>query len=432
MKSSAIDNLLTSLKRRMAKERNIKGYLDSLDKFCKFAETEPDQIVSDAKKGKVNVVDLLQKFTDHMVNEGLAPKTTRRIYYQVQKFFRANKVRIEVKSVELPISRVIYADRGITKDEIKLLLKTGDLRQRWIVLLMTSSGIRLGSIPYLQLKHLEEWREPSTSNPIMLKIPNEAAKAFQGYTTFITPEAYEALQDYLNLRRKFGEQINEETYLIRDVFAKEPNGASKPKPIKYYGLNSLMQRMMNTYLHTEKKKRHEFKMSHGFRKFFRTVLDSAGVPVGASEAIMGHSAGLIGVYTRHSDEELKKLYARAKQHLTIEKVVASEESVEMALAMLVTQMRGKSESEKRDMLVHFLQRLPSSTRDLFVAKIEEEPQLLGFPMKHVLKVMEKETEPKEKETDCQKVIEEEALEEYLAKGYHFVSVLPSGKIVVED
>jgi hypothetical protein len=219
--------------------------------------------------------------------------------------------------------------------------------------------------------------------------------------------------------------------LTRNVFAKEPNGASKPKPLKYSALNTLIQRMMNTYLHTEKKKRHEFKMSHGFRKFFRTALDSAGVPVGASEAVMGHSAGLIGIYTRHTDEELKKLYSRAKQSLTIEKVEASEESVDMALAMLATQMRGKSESEKIDMLLHFTQQLPSSTRDRVVAKIEDEPQLLGVSMKRVLEIMRKETEAKEKETDCQKLVDPTELETYLKKGWKYIGQV-NGKIIVSN
>jgi hypothetical protein len=39
---------------------------------------------------------------------------------------------------------------------------------------------------------------------------------------------------------------------------------------------------------------------------------------------------------------------------------------------------------------------------------------------------------KEKDEDCQKIISESELEEWLRKGYKFVSVLPSGKIVVTN
>ena len=154
LESESIKNLLKSLARRRAREHNIKNYLASVERFCKFTKKTPNQLI---ETGNISVT--LQNFVDNMLDQKLAPKTIRANYYNLQKFFSANKIEIKPKSVELPPARNVYEDRAITKEEIKVLLKTGDWRQRILVLLPSSSGIRLGSIPELKLGDLETWEK---------------------------------------------------------------------------------------------------------------------------------------------------------------------------------------------------------------------------------------------------------------------------------
>jgi len=47
-------------------------------------------------------------------------------------------------------------DRASTHEEIKKILDVADLRMKVIVLLMASTGMRIGGIPELKLRHLEE------------------------------------------------------------------------------------------------------------------------------------------------------------------------------------------------------------------------------------------------------------------------------------
>jgi integrase len=415
--SKAIQNLLKSLKRRMAREHNIKNYLASIERFCKFTKKTPDQLINEAEK--IDVSETLQNFVDDLIAQDLAPKTVRANYYNVQKFFTSNKIKIEPKSVELPIARTVHEDRAITKEEIKLLLKTGDFRQRVLVLLPSSSGVRLGSIPYLKLEHLEKWEEPSVTNPVALNIPSEAAKGHRTYRTFISPECYEAIQDYLSYRRKFGENINSETPIIRDTFEAKSNGASHPEPLTYNGLKTLFHRIVNRYLRTEKKRRHEFKTTHGFRKFFRTCLDNAGVPAGAAAALMGHSAGLVSIYTRQTLEQLRGHYSKALTHLTIEK--SSEPQIAEAYARLETALTGIPRERRKRFLTTYIQNLPAMVREEVKKRVKLENIL----------VMEA-SEENCQNGNCQAIIEESELEDYLRKGYRFVSVLPSGKVVVES
>ena len=421
--SKAVQNLLKSLRRRRAREHNVKNYLASVERFCKFTKKTPDQLIAEAE----NISETLQNFVDNMIDQKLAPKTIRANYYNLQKFFSANKIKIEAKSVELPPAKNVYEDRAIRKDEIKLLLKTGDFRQRVLVLLPAASGVRLGSLPYLKLEHLEKWEDPSTTTPVALNIPSEAAKGYTAYTTFISPECYESIQDYLNYRRKFGENITSETCLIRDTFEAKPNGAVNPKPLAYNGLKTLFHRMINRYLRKEKKRRHEFKTTHGFRKFFRTCLDNAGVPAGAAAALMGHSAGLISIYTRHTLEQLRSHYSKAVPDLTIEKLVVESEIERRKQTIRdMARMLPDMTPEKRMLLENLLTQ----------AKTDEQVERVFSKLSTALSKEKEKTEQNGgtecDEKNCQKIVEEQELQEWLNKSWKVVSVLPSGKVVIEN
>lgn len=48
------------------------------------------------------------------------------------------------------------SDRAYMYEEIKKLLDISDLRMKSIIFLMTSSGVRIGSLPLLKLRNLEK------------------------------------------------------------------------------------------------------------------------------------------------------------------------------------------------------------------------------------------------------------------------------------
>jgi hypothetical protein len=57
-------------------------------------------------------------------------------------------------------------------------------------------------------------------------------------------------------------------------------------------------------------------LSHGYRKFFRTQLDTAKVPVAVAEQMVGHDRSLIGTYARHALEQLRAYYMEAAEGVT--------------------------------------------------------------------------------------------------------------------
>ena len=71
---------------------------------------------------------------------------------------------LEFHEIALPwkrISKFYPADiannlRAYTKEEITKILSVADLRDRCIILLMISTGIRVGAIKSLRIKHLKK------------------------------------------------------------------------------------------------------------------------------------------------------------------------------------------------------------------------------------------------------------------------------------
>ena len=65
------------------------------------------------------------------------------------------------------------------------------------------------------------------------------------------------------------------------------------------------------------KKRHEFQADHGYRKWFKTQCEVAGMKSINIELLMGHSIGISDSYYRISEKELLTNYLKAIRFLTI-------------------------------------------------------------------------------------------------------------------
>ena len=70
---------------------------------------------------------------------------------------------------------------------------------------MVSSGIRLGAWDYLRWKHVKPINE-SDGEIIVAKLDVYSGDV-EEYYTFITPEAYTALKEWMDFRASYGERI---------------------------------------------------------------------------------------------------------------------------------------------------------------------------------------------------------------------------------
>ena len=134
---------------------------------------------------KISMDDLLsipvKKIEEHIIDYLIQNKSymgKRMMINALKKFYEMNDVILNWKKISQYIGEYqrVIKDRAYNHDEIKTLVDAADIRMKVILLLMASSGMRIGAIPDLKLKHL-------SGNKITVY---ENTK--EEYYTFCTPE----------------------------------------------------------------------------------------------------------------------------------------------------------------------------------------------------------------------------------------------------
>lgn len=219
----------------------------------------------------------------------------------VKTYYQINGVTLNIKLIDklLPENRKVKTDRAYTHSEISKLLESGDMRARVLILLLASSGIRIGAVPLIKLRHLQDSKLTVYEN------------SKEVYFTFITPECKQAIDSYLDMRSRYGEKLNDDSFLIIKQF--DIRCLAKPRtvgvPLLQWIIYDLCKRCG-----IDKK---NVSVAHGFRKFFTTQLINCKINPEIREMLLGHKIGLASAYYRPSDQDMYAEYMKAVKSLTI-------------------------------------------------------------------------------------------------------------------
>lgn len=261
------------------------------------------------------------RFQKARVEKGEISSASISNYYKPIKLFcDMNDIPLNWKKITrtVPKVRKRSTDRIPTLDEIKKILNYPDRRLKAAILVMMSSGIRLGAWDYLRWGDITPIRKDD--KVIAAKIIAYRGEPEQ-YTSFITPEAYEALEGYIDFRMEHGERISDGSWALRNDFDVSTNGwGSISKQLKSTGLKRLIERALwgegiRKPLENGAK-RHEFKADHGFRKYFKTMAEQHMKSLNV-EILMGHSTGLADNYYRIPENDMVSEYLKAVPSLSV-------------------------------------------------------------------------------------------------------------------
>jgi hypothetical protein len=255
--------------------------------------------------------------------------TLRNCVKVVKTFCEITDVIIPWKKITRGLPRVKrYADdRAPTIEEIRKICEYPDRRIKPIVYTMVSSGIRVGAWDYLKWGNIVPIKKDDCL--VAAKMTVYAGEADE-YFTFISPEAFRALESWMEFRKKSGEPITSGSWLMRNLWNSlrpDENSISKklikkPEKLNSIGIKRLIERALWTQglrsKLTNGKKRHEFQTDHGFRKWFKTQSEISGMKPINVEILMGHSVGLSDSYYRATERDLLEDYLKAvTESLTI-------------------------------------------------------------------------------------------------------------------
>lgn len=293
--------------------RCINAITKDPDSFLETAETSP----SSAEKL------LIEYFTTNHVSGAYQQMKLSAL----KSFLTFNDVELKWKKIAsvLPVARKVAVDRAPSREEIAKMLQFCDLRTRMVVLCMAQAGFRLGA-----------WKWLSVGDVTFLNGEISKIRIYRGepeeYFTFAGPEATAAVREYLDVRKRAGEELGPASPLARDKwdftdFRKKVDVRIVNR-MKQNGLAmSIWRAWVRSGLRTRdsKWKPKEFKMAHGFRKFFKTnapaCKEHGNVDV---EVLMGHYLS----YYKPTEEHLLQYYRTAVPYLAIDERFRLKEEME--------------------------------------------------------------------------------------------------------
>ena len=322
-----LDSLTNSPETKTKYKYEFNMYLDWLK------VKDPDRLITpvllDSPAEIRKVEDSLIKYLKYLNQvKKLSYNTTNVRMAAIFHFYTINRVHIDRKYISKfkPAHRKIRkGDLSYTHDQINTLVDKANTRDKMIVLLMASTGMRIGALCKLTIGSSHKISVKGYSQHIYKIIVYEGEP--EEYYTFTTFECAVAIDDYLREREHFGEQLTNDSPLIRNEYTKfritGPQRASNPEYITTRGIKHMFERLLiKTRLRTRaatNRNLHNVMMSHGFRKFAITQMIKAKVDYQAREYLVGHrhSRGLDVNYDRTSDEDRLNEYLKAMDLLTI-------------------------------------------------------------------------------------------------------------------
>lgn len=308
-------NFINSIK---SQESKIK-YKNALNRYMSFYHISSLEALL-----KIPIQDtesMLIDYLTHLKNEDLSSGYMSLCFSAIKHFYYMNDVRINKEKIAkfMGEAKKKNNDRGYRHDEIKKLLDVSDLRFKTMIFLLASTGIRIGAIPSMRLKHIQKRGD-------LYKITvYEGTK--DEYFTFATPECSSCLDSYLEMRKRCGERLEPDSLVIREQFdisdmdqvrkrAKPVSKSTLSNTLHNYLLKAGIREINHNFTNRE---RFEVPMAHGFRKFCTTQLVHSKINPEIREMLLGHKIGLASAYyrPRPSEDEVLSEFRKAIDLLTI-------------------------------------------------------------------------------------------------------------------
>jgi integrase len=249
-------------------------------------------------------------------------RSIRNYLTPVISFYKINDIMLNSNKINkfMPPKTRAKKNRGYEHEEIRKLLDIADQRMRAVILLLVSSGCRIGAIPTLHVRDIEK------SGDVYKVTIYENDE--EEYFSFITREAYDAVESYLSMRKRMGENVGPDSLLIREQFdVRDPFAIATPKPVKPHTIANKIAQLGERAGIREKailkegekggSVRKSVPQVHGLRKAFSTFALNSKMDIIKRRMLEGHSVGIDDHYCKPSEQDLQEEYLKAADNLTI-------------------------------------------------------------------------------------------------------------------
>jgi len=285
-----------------------------LDKFLEWSKLDYESLL---ELKSIEIENIIQDYTMYLkrrVSDGeISPNSIPDMNIGTFKFLKSNRKKIDRESITqlYPDKVKLQGNRPITDDEIRQLLDYADKRETAIIHFVSATGSRPEALAELQMKHVSEYEDGFT------KLILYAGDFKHETITFLHPEATHALNEYLEWRKRNGEKITDDSYVISTIQAKNKIFSKK---LRSSDLQVIMNRLFKTAGIERIKEGRRFDLATftGFRKRFNTRLEmNSAISQSAVQCLMDHTGYLSRNYRKPTEEELLREYKKGVNDLVI-------------------------------------------------------------------------------------------------------------------
>ena len=391
--------------------------LRNLGHYCEIMHTNPKEILN---KAKANEKDFRYEFADFvrdMESKGKAGSYIARFKKVILSWLKFNGIRLQLAvnisgENETP---TIANERVPSKEELARILRKATSRGRVIIALMAYSGLRpesLGNYEGTDGLRLGDLKELKLSDeiqfdkiPVTVMVKSKLSKARHQYFSFIGEEGATYIKEYLEERRKLGEELSYDSPLLQF----DPRGIKKNAFLR----TTLVTRDVRDAIPGAGLKMRPYVL----RAYFSTALDIAESKGLIShpwrQFIMGHKGDIEARYSTNKRlppdmiEEMRESYKKCLKYLET-RIEPSESDAKIYLQQQLLLAVGYKQEEIDIM------NLTEMDNEAFQKLLRD--KVAGAMSGNGSK---------------QRLVSVDEIEKYLSEGFEFQAVLPNGKAIMK-
>jgi len=294
------------------------------------------ELIEKVSNGSLDIYKILNEYVVFLDSNGYKPKSITSRMPAVKGYLRNLGLRFNSEDYKqmVRIPRVIrQREEPVTKELIAKLQRNLPPKLQTVVLVLSSSGMRLGELVQLELDDIDFETTPTT-----IRLRAETTKTRTERETFLTTEATNSLKEYL--LRYFEWDENKENSRLKNtkIFGRTSeikNLKHKPNPKQppHLHAESLLHNSLRYFLEknpgldSKNKNGRKVIHFHAFRKYFRTTVGNV-CGRDFAEELLGHGF-YMDTYYQLSTEKRREMYLQVESHLTISDFKAVEKDMKV-------------------------------------------------------------------------------------------------------
>jgi hypothetical protein len=330
--SNSYANFINALRSPSTK----KGYENSFRRYLNYLKLDsPDDLLIHADNPKY-IESQIRDYILSLRSNGVAYASIQFLIAPIFTFYQLNDVILNRKKVSRYIGEYkrVVKDEAYTTEQIAQMLQNADIRMRMMLLILSSTGARIGSLPGLVLGNLTKMSDYGLYKIVFYE---GSSSEFYNFTT--RECASTGIDNYLFYRQRCGEKISfnvstgrwepYDSPLIRLQFdVNDVLQVRNPQPMTLSAIRvtlsahlvkaGIRQIEHPTDPNSLNRVRKSIPFTNGFRKRAISIFIQAGLNHEVREMLSDHDTHLDAHYYRPTEEQVLSEYLKAESYLMID------------------------------------------------------------------------------------------------------------------